>query len=129
MSTEDLRKFAKGLETVSTELGHRTATASAEKITELGRETFDAGQDAYGTPWALGADGEPVDLEESGALKSKLSYTAVGRKLRSALGVSYAKYQIGKRPVYPRGALPASYVEALSKVAADEARKALGVSS
>lgn len=125
----DLRKFGKSLTDLSVGLGTAVASSSAEKITELGRGTFEAGQDAYGTPWAPGADGKPVDLKETGALEEHLSYKAVGRKIRSALGVAYAKFQIGKRPVYPRGALPPAYVEALKETAQTEIRKALGVSS
>ncbi len=127
MSSSNLREFSAKLGGLSTVLAHRVAAASADKITELSRGTFDASQDTYGTPWAPGADGKPVDLEETGALKSKLSYVATGSKIRCSLGVKYAKYQIGKRPVIPRGALPKSYVEALAAVLQDEARKALEV--
>lgn len=129
MSTETIRRFGRKLEELPVLLAQNVATASAEKISELGRQTFEQGQDAYGTPWAPGADGKPVDLEESGALKARLSYKATGRKIRSELGVNYAKFQIGKRNVYPRdGALPPAYVETLTETTQNEARKALEVS-
>jgi hypothetical protein len=120
-----LKQFSERLKTLPTELGHRVAAAAADKITELGRETFDGSRDPYGTPWAPGADGDAVDLNESGRLKSHLSYKPVGAKLRSELGVPYAKYQIGKRPVYPKGALPPAYRDALNDVAKEETRKLL----
>lgn len=77
--------------------------------------------------WVPAVDGRPVTLRKTGALAKFVYYVAIGAKLRVALGVGYAKYQIGKRPVFPRqgGVLPAAYVRTLEQVTAAEARGAL----
>ncbi len=112
-----LTKLSEQLRGLSRELGHKIAAESADEITRLARETFDAGQDADGIPWRESSvDGRKVDLRETDALRDGLSYKAIGLKLRAALGVGYAKYQVGKRPVFPRGALPPRYVRALSEI-------------
>lgn len=126
MSFDTLQKFSQNLRDLPRVVAHKIAERAAEKITELGRETFDQSQDAYGTGWVVGAQGQTVDLVEKGDLRAKLSHKAIGAKLRSVLGVSHAKYQVGKRPVYPKGALPAKYVDALSKTAVDVCREELG---
>ena len=50
---------------------------------------------------------------------SDSKYVAIGSLLRVALGVAYAKYQVGKRPVFPKQGkpLPQPYVEALQRIA------------
>ena len=65
--------------------------------------------------------GQLVTLRKTGDLAKYVTYVAIGTRLRVALGVKYAKYQIGKRPVYPRQeqGLPESYVRALMRVAVD----------
>jgi hypothetical protein len=91
----------------------QVATRVAGTITALARQTFKAGQNAYGDPWLPGADGKPVDLVRTGALAAALAYVATGTKLRARLGPAYAKYQIGLRPVFPTGKLPRAYVDAI----------------
>lgn len=113
-----LRAFAQRLRTLPRVVAQKVAAAAAPELTKVARETFDAGEDAYGVPWTPGADGKRVDLNKSGTLRSKITYVAIGTVLRVALGTSYAKYQVGRRPVFPRQneALPASYVAVLEKV-------------
>jgi hypothetical protein len=96
-------------------VGAKVATASAGTITALARSTFRAGENAFGDTWAPGWDGRPVTLRRTGALAYYLKYAATGTKLRASLEVPYAKFQIGKRPVFPRkgGRLPVAYVAAL----------------
>lgn len=122
-----LKDFAKKLRDVPVVVAQRVASASAPAITEAAHTTFDAGQDPYGVPWAPGADGQAVTLERTGLLKRTIRYVAIGTKLRVALGVPYAKYQIGKRPVFPRqGApLPVAYTAALSEATSKEIREVL----
>jgi hypothetical protein len=49
---------------------------------------------------------------------------------RVALGVKYAKFQIGKRPIYPRaGLLPAKYSEALRQITQEAAKEYVGGSN
>ena len=111
-----LRKFSERLRRgFGRGLSHMVAERAAPAITAAARATYDAGTDPYGTPWAPGADGKAVDLKESGAMYRLLAYVPIGEKLRVALTTKYAKYQIGKRQVFPTqdGPLPLSYEKAL----------------
>jgi hypothetical protein len=126
-SPASIAKFAAGLRRLSRVVAQKVTEAAAPALTELGLATFDASEDAYGDSWAIGADGRRVTLDRTGALKSTLRYVAIGTRLRVALGVPYAKYQIGKRPVFPAqgGELPVAYSEALAKSSADAVREEL----
>lgn len=122
-----LSEFANDLRRVPRVVAIRVCEEAAPALTQLSRETFDAGADAYGKSWPEGKKGQRVTLRKTGALESFLRYVAIGTKLRVALGTSYAKYQIGKRPVYPRqgGDLPAAYVSALQRTAVRVVREEL----
>ncbi len=110
-----LKKFSLGLQQLSRVVAQKVAAAAAPALTDAALATFDAGENPYGNTWSPGADGQHVTLKKSGTLAKGIHYVAIGTKLRVALGVSYAKFQIGKRPAFPRqGApLPTAYVEAL----------------
>lgn len=108
-----LRELERSIRELPRVLGAKVATAAASRITSLARGTFNAGENAYGDTWAPGADGQRVTLRKSGALADGVSFVATGTRLRAHLGPSYAKYQVGKRSVFPRGKLPLSYVEAI----------------
>lgn len=112
-----LRNFSAALRQLPRVVAQKAAAAAAPALTVAARETFEAGEDAFGIQWAPGADGRRVDLQKSGALARTLVYVAIGTKLRVQLGVPYAKYQIGKRPIFPRQGdeLPASYSKALKE--------------
>jgi hypothetical protein len=112
-----LRAFERSIRELPRMLGAEVATASASKITALARGTFNAGETAYGDTWAPGAEGQKVTLRKSGGLAGDVEYVAIGTRLRARLGRSYAKYQMGKRPIFPRGKLPVSYVAALRETA------------
>lgn len=116
-----LKKFSANLRSLPTVVAQKVAAAAAPVLTDLARATFDAGENAYGTMWDVREDGSAATLNKSGALASKVFYVAIGTKLRVALGVPYAKYVIGKRPVFPTqgGALPIAYVDALKQTTAD----------
>jgi len=122
-----LAKFAASLREIPRVLAQRVATASAPVLTSAATATFAAGQNAYGTPWVPKADGTKATLVDTGALASKIRYVSIGTKIRVALGVAYAKYQIGKRPVFPAqgGRLPVAYVRALETSAATVIREEL----
>lgn len=109
-----LRGLEQSLREIPRVLGQRVATAAASTITSLARRTFAAGENAFGDSWEPGAAGERVTLKKSGRLGS-FAYVAIGTRLRAKLGPSYARYQVGRRPILPRGGarLPVSYVEAL----------------
>ena len=117
--TKSLSEFAKDLRRLPRTVAIRVAEESAPALTDLGRASFDAGETPYGAAWKQGADGKRVTLDKTGALKRFIRYVAIGAKLRVSLGVNYAKYQIGKRPVFPRqgGELPDTYVQALERTA------------
>lgn len=93
--------------------------AAAPVLTAIAMETFDAGESPYGDSWKPGEKGQKITMRKTGDLARYIRYVAIGTKLRVALGVKYAKYQIGRRPVFPRqgGDLPQPYVEALQRVA------------
>jgi hypothetical protein len=122
-----LRRLEQSLRELPRVVGQKVATASARTITSLAHATFDAGENAYGDTWAPGAHGQRVTLRKSGRLAS-FAFVAVGTRLRARLGPKYAKFQVGRRPVFPRqGArLPTSYVDALRLAAAEVIRAELG---
>lgn len=120
-SVQSIANFTQALRKIKTVTAQKIAEKAAEKITEIGKRAFEAGQDPYGNDWTPGADGDAVTLKKTGALERTLRYVANGTKIRVALTVPYAKYQIGKRPVFPKqgGTLPAEYTETLQRVAVD----------
>jgi len=127
-NVSSLKDFAAKLRGLPTVLAQKVATAAAPALTEAALATFSAGEDAYGASWAPGADGQKVDLNETGALARGIKYVATGTKLRVRLPVSYAKYQLGKRPAFPRQGepLPRSYTDALEASANAVIRAELG---
>lgn len=93
----------------------KVAETAAPALSAAARATFNAGADAYGDAWVPNADGKRVTLSKSGALARYVHYVAIGTKLRIALGVPYARYLIGRYPIFPRHGdpLPPSYIAAL----------------
>lgn len=128
MSIASLRKFSEDLRRLPRVVAHQVAEAAAPAITAVARKSFLAGETPYGVPWAPGHEGEKVSLRKTDSLFRGVFYVAIGKLLRVKLGVKHAKYQIGKRPVFPRqdGALPPDYVRALRRAAVDVCRKELG---
>lgn len=125
-----IAKFSSALRRLPVVVAQRVTAASAPAITTEAQATFSAGADAYGVAWAPSASGDRVTLTRTGALAKYVRYVAIGTKLRVVLGVPYAKYQIGRRPIFPRqgGVLPASYVRTLAKHADAVIRAELGAS-
>lgn len=121
-----LRTLERSIRELPRVVGAKVAAASASTITALARVTFNAGENAYGDAWEPGAKGQRVKLRRSGKL-SGFNYSATGTRLRAVLAADYAKYQVGRRPVFPRNGarLPASYVEALSAKASEIIRAEL----
>ncbi len=128
VSIASIKDFSSKLRELPRVVAQKVATAAAPLLTEAAQATFAAGEDPYGVSWDPGAKGQRVDLRETGSLAKYIRYVAVGTKLRVALGVPYAKYQISKRPVFPKqGApLPKSYADALAKITADTIKAELG---
>lgn len=125
LDVSSLAKLSNTLRRLPTELAIEIAKRAAPEITKFAQESFDSSATPYGVPWAPGAEGQKVTLRKSGALERSLVYVAVGTRLRVALGVPYAKYQIGRRPVFPRqgAALPPKYAQAIRAIAAATARE------
>lgn len=122
-----LRSFERGLRELPRVVGAKVAAASAAAITALGRETFKASENAYKDGWKPGDKGQRVTLHRSGRLGS-FEYVSTGTRLRAKLGPPYAKYQVGRRPILPRGGarLPIAYVDALRAKASEVIRSELG---
>ena len=112
-----LKQFSANLRKLPKLLGARVAEAAAPKLTDLAKTTFAAGQDPYGVDWIPGTHGNDVTLRKTGTLERYVRYVAIGTKLRVSLGVPYAKYQIGRRAVFPTqtqgSALPLGYAKAI----------------
>jgi len=122
-----LRRLEASLRELPRTIGQKVAAQSASTITALARGTYHAGQNAYGDAWDPGADGERVTLHRSGRL-GQFSYVAIGTRLRAALGPKYARYQVGRRPIFPRNGarLPVAYVGALRAKAGEIIRAEMG---
>lgn len=96
----------------------RVAAASVGGINAQSERSYAAGETPEGQPWKPSeVTGERVTLVKSGNLKRQVRYVAIGTAVRCALGVKYAKYQIGKRRVFPHknSLLPVAYREAIVK--------------
>jgi hypothetical protein len=106
-----LRELEKALKEIPRRVAIEIAASTASIITNLARQTFALSQNAYGDPWLPGMRGQTVTLVRTGRLQRAIQYVAVGTKLRARLGPKYAKYQIGLRPVLPRGKFPIAYGE------------------
>lgn len=111
-----LQKFSASLRALPRVVAQKVAAAAAPALTEAAKSTFYAGEDAFGASWVPGAHGQAVTLRDTGNLASGIDYVAIGTKLRVRLTVPYAKYQLGRRPAFPRQGdpLPASYIAALT---------------
>lgn len=123
-----LNNFSAALRRLPRVLAQKIAADAAPEITALAQQTFAAGEDAYGGSWSPGKEGQKITLRKSGSLARYVKYVAIGTKLRVALGVAYAKYQVGRRPVTPRQGepLPVAYVRALRSIAEKTIREELG---
>ena len=114
-NVQSLKDFSATLRGLPTTVAIKVAAAAAPALTAAARATFDAGEDAYGNAWKPGVDGQRITLKKSGGLASGVYYVATGTKLRIKFAANYAKYQLGKRPVFPTqgSPLPTAYVKAL----------------
>jgi hypothetical protein len=119
-----LKRLTASLRDLPTRVASRIAERSAPLVTGSLQSSFNAGTDPYGQPWAPGADGKPVDLVETGKLRSTLSFYPIGRRIIAKLGTRYAKYQVGRRKVFPPGGrpLPVAWSAALAETANAEIR-------
>ena len=120
MSTS-IHKFAQGLRELPRLVANRAATLAAERLTEVARGTFERSENAYGRSWILSSKGERVTLRDTGSLARTIRYKAIGTRIRVELGTRYAKYQVGRRPIFPTqtSALPPAYVAALKASVAE----------
>ena len=114
-NVSSLKKFAESLRVLPKRAALRVAEMAAPMITSAAQDTYAKSQTPYGVGWDPGAEGQIVTLRKSGRMASFMRYVAAGTVLRVALGVDYAKYQVGKRPVFPvqGGQLPKAYTDAL----------------
>lgn len=130
MSVRSLRQFSDDLRRLKRSVAHRVAAECAPALSEIAQGTYRAGTDPYGVPWAPGAEGQRVDLIETGNMLGDVEYVAIGRKLRLKVTQRYAKYQLGKRQITPAqgGVLPAAYSDALTDTAVRVIREEMHLS-
>ena len=130
MSVRSLKQFSDDLRRLRTSVGHRVARECATAITAIAQGTYQAGTDPYGVPWAPGAEGQSVDLIDTGAMLRGVAYVAIGNKLRVKLTVPYARYQVGKRNVTPAqgAALPVDYADTIRDTAVRVIREEMHLS-
>lgn len=124
-----LSKFSADLRRMgSQETAIEIARAAAPVITDLAKQTFAAGENAYGVMWAPLATGDRATLRDTDTLYNGTRYVATGTKLRVRLVDPKYRYVIGKRPIFPTqgGQLPASYVQALAQTAVAVCKEMLG---
>ena len=126
-----LRALEKSIRELPRVVALKVAEKSAAIITSMAEATFGAGENAYGDTWEPGYRGAKVTLRDTGALAAGVKYTAIGTKLRAVLGPRYAKYQVGRRPIFPRNGarLPSAYADAIQKNAAEIIRDEMGDAS
>lgn len=120
---KSLWSLEKSLRSIADRKGSKVAEDIAAQvapvISKISQETFAARTNPYGVPWAPAVDGSEVTLDKTGALKAAIQYKSFGQKLRCVLGPKYAKYQVGKRHVFPPrgGLLPPAYQQKIHKIA------------
>jgi len=119
-----LARFSAKLSAFPRVIANKVAAAAAPALTAVAQGTFSAGETAYGVGWQPKVDGDRATLNVTGSLARGIQYVAIGTLLRVRLAVDYAKYQVGKRPVFPTqgSPLPAVYRNALAQAAADVIR-------
>lgn len=128
LDVSKLKAFSASLRALPKTLAIKVAAEVAPAITAEARRTFDAQETPEGVAWKPTAEGDTVTLKRTGALAAAVRYVAVGTILRVVLGVSYAKYQIGRRPVFPRQGtvLPAAYRAAITAATVRVVEQELG---
>lgn len=100
-------------------VAHDVARRASPKMTDLTRASFDTGSTVYDQPRPRGVDGQPLDLERTGATRRALNFTATGTIVRAVLGTNYARYLIGKYDILPNGALPPRWRQSLEKIVSE----------
>ncbi len=123
LDLSSLAKLSSVLRALPVAIAQEVAKRAAPVISRFAKESFDKSVDPYGAPWAPSVDGSVITLRATGTMEKFVHYVAIGTKLRVALGVKYAKYQIGKRPIFPRaGLLPAQYSAELEQLTQETAK-------
>ena len=123
-----LADFAARLRKLPTVVAQQVAAASAPVLTAMVQQTFDAGTDAFGGSWKILEDGTRATLRKSGDLSKYIKYVAIGTRVRLSLGVRYARYQIGVRPIAPKKGqgIPLAYTRELQRITAEVCKRELG---
>ena len=118
-NTRTIANLRKLISTLPKVLEQRAAAASVDAINAESMRTFDAGEMPSTMAWPESdVTGKPVHLVRRGELRRLIKYRATGTIIACDASVlRYAKYQIGKRPVFPRrgAVLPAAWREALDR--------------
>ncbi len=106
-------------------VAHQVAQRAAPAMTNLTRGAFGSNRTVYGAPRPAGVDGQPLTLEESGATKRTLQFSATGTVIRCVLGPPWSKYLIGKYDILPNGGMPADWTQTLVAIVRTEGPNAM----
>lgn len=97
-------------------LAHAIAQRAAPALAGLATGAYDGGRTVYGESRPTGVNGQPLDLEETGATRRTVNFSASGRIVRAALGTPYARYLIGKYRILPNGPLPVGWKQRIDDI-------------
>lgn len=120
-----LSRLASAMRKLPVRLSQQVAAQVAPDLTGLTRAAFDGGRSVYGEARGPGVDGSTLTLRKTGALASKLQFTAIGTRVRAVLSVKYAKYHIHRGILPSRHRLPVAWQQAIRDAAEAQIRKGL----
>jgi hypothetical protein len=111
-----IRALKATLRAMPLSLAHDVSKRAAPVLTDETLAAYDSGHSVYGEPRPVGADGAPLTLNATGAVRRDVHFTSQGTVVRCVLGPRYAKYLIGKYGILPNGPLPAGWSHKLRDV-------------
>ncbi len=113
---QTLASLTRKLKEMPLTLAASVAGRTAPVLTNKTQTAFTGGQTVYGEARPLGVDGQPLDLQRTGAVARQLRFGSTGTIVRAVLGEKYTKYLIGKYGILPNGPLPTGWKEGIAQV-------------
>ncbi len=124
---QNLRAVNARLGNISSQrVAEAVALAGASALTRAALLAYDSGTTVYGGGRPQGERGS-LDLVKSGAVRSMLRFSALGRRIRCNLATKYARYLIGRYRILPSGnaALPVDWADQLTAISRKNIEQAL----